>query len=317
MENQIPAQTIQERMAELRKIPQENESEIRQKMSEVITALLKQDTLFVALSPHTKPEDYGSDQMSPLFTLDRLKRPGLWFFSEEPTAKVFAEKSGLFLMENGEKNTEKPLFRAITPNVAAGLAYQAMFLGALDILIDDGSLSLITSAADFINFAFLASGKDKLMSNAEAIFIDTINTMRSNKLKVFVIADKLSKPFELMNNEFKCDVTGGSVRIFTNRETAEKYAQEVLGHLQYCKEATLEVLVKALLRLLPDRMNYRIELFREPGAFRLEYMKAIKFLEKMGILQAKQAEPTDEKATEDKAAEQARRNITASSPAES
>ncbi|MFT3951656.1 MAG: hypothetical protein QM689_06935 [Oscillospiraceae bacterium] len=295
---------VQEMMMELRKIPQDQMNHTRQKIAEIMITLFKQEQIWVLLGQETTPETYGTNNAYPRLALSHLKRLSVWMFSSEQTARQYIDKHQYFVTtgNDGVPDTTKPLCAVVTGSVAAGIAYQGMFKGALDVVLDDGSLSLIISTSDFVNFAFMAQGKERIITPGEGIFIDTINIMRFQNSNIYVCADKETAAHQLMAFNFRLDATGNAIKLFAEEAISQDYARKVLGHAQFSAKATLKTLAQGLVNMLPDRLDYRIELYRERNVFVLSFLKALQLLDKMGIVQ-RQGGPLTSPQTQDTVAD--------------
>lgn len=281
---------FQEQLIEFGKMETQNENEKRQKFHEIMIGLMEQDELFVILSPDTTEEDFDNDSGSPRFAPNDQKRPSLWFFSSEENAIKFIEMTDFYIKKDDVSIKEKPLYKKVGTNQAANIVYMGIFNGVTDVVVDESFIKIIFNATDFINLAFVSQKKKPLFSAEDATFLELVNVMKMCGLKCLTIADKGTPPHAIMSKNFKSDTSGDIIKIFDEKEDAEKYARETNGHTMFAVETDIITFANMLINMIEDKKEYQLEMHKMGSIFNIPYSKAMFLLKEMSVISQKDEE---------------------------
>ena len=105
--------------------------------------------------------------------------------------------------------------------------------------------------------------------------------MKTWEKNVYIIADRNSNFEQIFSYAFKLDINNNNISIFTNKDTAEKYAKDNLESDFYAVQANVFQLNNRLIEMVKDRQDYNVRINYENEICNYEFGKIISLMGKM------------------------------------
>lgn len=270
---------VQELINEMLNIKNDKDAIIK-KQNEILYKLIENGEIYTLLSKETTKEQFNKGTASIYCSYNSIGRPSFWIFSEKTLAEACATR-GKFVIKTGMFSSEL-LIKKLYVRELLDIAYNFMFRGVSDIIIDDGANWLNVSIKDVINSFFTQKGAKELIPEDDYKFINLFNSLKLDKSKnVYIIADRNSNFEQIFSYAFKLDINNNNISIFTNKDTAEKYAKDNLESDFYAVQANVFQLNNRLIEMVKDRQNYNVRINYENEICNYEFGKIISLMGKM------------------------------------
>ena len=271
--------TVQELIDEILNIKNDKDAIIK-KQNEILYKIIENGEIYTLLSKETTKEQFNKGTASIYCSYNSIGRPSFWIFSEKALAEACATR-GKFVIKTGMFSSEL-LIKKLDVRELLDIAYNSMFRGVSDIIIDDGANWLNVSIKDLINSFFTQKGEKELIPEDDYKFINLFNSLKLDRSKnAYIIADRNSSFEQIFSYAFKLDINDNNISIFTNKDTAEKYAKDNLGSDFYAVQANVFQLNNRLIEMVKDRQNYNVRINYENEICNYEFGKIISLMGKM------------------------------------
>lgn len=206
--------SVQELISEFSKLDKNDKKAILAKQTEILHTLIKQEYIYTLLDKKTTLDQFKNKSGNILTSGNSLGRPCFRIFSKKELAEKCAVNYGLTIAT--PENENQPLIFKVTTKGMIKTAYNAMFKGLFDIVIDDGANWIDVNVRDFVNSLYSYVGEEDLVAPIDFTLVNIVNMLKYTDKPIYSIMD------------FKSEDDSKKIQIFLEKRDAEKYALEKL-----------------------------------------------------------------------------------------
>lgn len=266
-ENLVEDKNVQQLIAEFAGLDKNDKKAILDKQSEILHALIKQEYIYTLLDKKTTAEQFKNNTGNVLTSGNSVGRPCFRLFSTKTLAENCARKYNLTIDTVEAKNV--PLIFKVTTKGMIKTAYNAMFKGLFDIVIDDGANWIDVNVKDFVNSLYSYVGEEDIVSNTDFTFINIVNMLKYTDREVYAVVNK------------KSEDKSAIVQLFLQKKDADKYALEKLNNLSLVNKLNITKLNDLIVDTIEETPGIEISIVFGDIVRKMKVAKANFILNKM------------------------------------
>lgn len=220
--------SVQELIGEFSKLDKKDKKAILEKQKEILHTLIKNEYIYTLFDKKTTVEQFKNNAGNILISGNATQRPCFRIFSERELAEKCAIKYDLTIDTPEKEKT--PLVFKVTTKGMIKTAYNAMFKGLFDIIIDDGANWLDVNVRDFVNSLYSYVGEEDLVAPIDFTLVSIINMLKFTDRPIYSVID------------FENEDASKKIQIFLIKEEADRYALNRFNNLNRVERLNIDSL---------------------------------------------------------------------------